>query len=407
MGWNLRQKVWRVKEMARKEGVFAALHAVVRRLRQGPTHQINVFRHYEFALPYELPVQSGQAAVGTLLWFIPDFNIGSGGHLNIFRTIWHLEQMGYMSTIVIATPVRHHDADGAREAIREHFFPLQAQVLLGTNALPPCEFAIATGWDTAYAVRAFAGATRKLYFVQDYEPHFYPVGTESVLAENTYHFGFFGVTAGGWLAHKLSQDYGMVTHPVGFGVELDRYRRLPRREPKIRRVFFYARPPTPRRAFELGLLVLNAVWERMPDTHFVLAGWDTAAYHIPFPHLACGTLALDDLPDLYSQCDVALVLSLTNASLLPLELMACGCTVVSNRGPNVEWLLDDKVAVLAESSPEGLTEAVCELLQDDVRRQALSARGEAFARAQTWDAVAQEFEAALLHARSESQKGNL
>lgn len=407
MGWNLRQKVWRVKEMARKEGVFAALRAVVRRLRQGPVQQINVFRHYEFALPYVLPVQSGQAAAGTLLWFIPDFNIGSGGHLNIFRTIWHLEQMGYSSTIVIATPVRHHDADVAREAIREHFFPLQARVLLGTNALPPCEFAIATGWDTAYAVRAFAGATRKLYFVQDYEPHFYPVGTESVLAENTYHFGFFGVTAGGWLAHKLSQDYGMATHPVGFGVELDRYRRLPRREPEIRRVFFYARPPTPRRAFELGLLVLNAVWERMPDTHFVLAGWDTAAYHIPFPHLACGTLALDDLPDLYSQCDVALVLSLTNASLLPLELMACGCTVVSNRGPNVEWLLDDKVAVLAESSPEGLTEAVCELLQDDVRRQALSARGEAFARAQTWDAVAQEFEAALLHARSESQKGNL
>ena len=187
----------------------------------------------------------------------------------------------------------------------------------------------------------------------------------------------------------------MTTHPVGFGVELDRYRPLPRREPEIRRVFFYARPPTPRRAFELGLLVLNAVWQRMPDTQFVLAGWDTAGYHIPFPHLGCGTVALNDLPDLYSQCDVALVVSLTNASLLPLELMACGCAVVSNRGPNVEWLVDKNVATLAEASPEGLAEAICSLLENDEKRRAQSARAEAVARAQTWERDSKDFEAGL------------
>ena len=406
MALNLAKKIWRVREMARKEGVFAALRAVVRRLRHGPGRYVDVLRHYDFVLPYVLPAQPGEPQRGSLLWFIPDFNIGSGGHLNIFRTIWHLEQMGYTSSIVIGTPVMHHDAQEAREKIRKHFFPLQAQVLLGLKALPPCEFAIATGWDTAYPVRAFTGAKHKLYFVQDYEPHFYPVGSESVLAENTYRFGFFGITAGKWLATKLAQEYGMVTHPVGFGVELDRYVRLPRREPEIRRVFFYARPPTPRRAFEIGLLVLNAVWERMPDTQFVLAGWDTAGYRIPFPHLACGTVALDDLPDLYSQCDVALVVSLTNASLLPLELMACGCAVVSNRGPNVEWLLNDDVATLAESSPEALTDAVCGLLQDDEKRHAQSARAEAFARAQTWDMVAHDFAAALQHARAQGPRGS-
>jgi glycosyltransferase involved in cell wall biosynthesis len=406
MALNLAKKIWRVREMARREGVFVALRAVVRRLRQGPARYIDIFRHYDFALPYVLPAQPGEPQPNALLWFIPDFNVGSGGHLNIFRTIWHLEQMGYTSRIVICTPVTHHDAHEARDEIRKHFFPLQAQVLLGLNGLPPSEFAVATGWDTAYAVRAFTGARHKLYFVQDYEPHFYPVGSESVLAENTYHFGFFGITAGGWLASKLAQEYGMVTHPVGFGVELDRYKRLPRREPEIRRVFFYARPPTPRRAFEIGLLVLNAVWGRMPDTQFVLAGWDTAGYHIPFPHLACGTVALDDLPDLYSQCDVALVVSLTNASLLPLELMACGCAVVSNKGPNVEWLLNEDVATLAHASPEALTEAVCGLLQDDEKRHAQSARAETFARAQTWDMVAQDFAAALQHARAEHPGGN-
>ena len=405
MALNLSKKIWRVKEIVRKEGVFSALRAVVRRLRQGPGRYVDVFRHYDFVLPYVLPALPGQARSGTLLWFIPDFNRGSGGHLNIFRTIWHLEQMGYASTIVIGTPVMHTSAEEARDEIRQHFFPLQAQVLLGLEALPPCEFAVATGWDTAYAVRAFTGAGHKIYFVQDYEPHFYPVGSESVLAENTYHFGFFGITAGGWLAHKLAQEYGMTTHPVGFGVELERYRRLPRREPEIRRVFFYARPPTPRRAFEIGLLVLNAVWQRMPDVQFVLAGWDTAGYHIPFPHLGCGTVALDDLPDLYSQCDAALVLSLTNASLLPLELMASGCAVVSNRGANVEWLLNDDVALLADTSPEGLADAVCALLQDNERRHSMSQRAEAFARGLTWDAVARDFEAGLQRARAHPPRG--
>ena len=405
MALNLKRKIWRVKEMVRKEGVLPAMRAVVRRLRQGPGHYVDVFRHYDFAMPYMLSAIPGEVKAGTILWFIPDFNLGSGGHLNIFRTIWHLERMGYTSTVVIGRPVMHQNADEAREEIRQHFFPLQAQVLLGLDALPPSEFAVATGWDTAYAVRAFTGARHKLYFVQDYEPYFYPVGSESVLAENTYRFGFFGITAGDWLASKLAQEYGMSTHAVGFGVELDRYRRLPRREPEIRRVFFYARPPTPRRAFEIGLLVLNAVWERLPDVQFVLAGWDTAGYRIPFPHLACGTVALDDLPDLYSQCDAALVLSLTNASLLPLELMASGCAVVSNRGANVEWLLHDDVVVLAESSPEKLADAVCALLQDNERRHALSQRAEAFARSQTWEAVARDFEAGLKLARAQNPQG--
>ncbi|WP_265706942.1 glycosyltransferase family 4 protein [Verminephrobacter aporrectodeae] len=407
MAWNLNllHKLARVQEIARQEGLFAALRVVLRRLRHGPgpARHIDVFRHYGFTLPGVLPALPGAPEPGTLLWFIPDFHPGSGGHLNIFRMIWHLEQMGYCSHIVIGNPCVHHDAQQAQADIRAHFFPLRAQVFLGLEDLPPCEFAVATGWDTAYFVRNFAGAEHKLYFVQDYEPLFYAVGSESVLAENTYRFGFFGITAGDWLAAKLAQEYGMTTHPVGFGVELERYRRLPRREPEIRRVFFYARPPTPRRGFELGLLVLNAVWKRIPDTQFIFAGWDTASYHIPFPHLACGSMALDELPDLYSQCDVALVLSLTNASLLPLELMACGCTVVSNRGANVQWLLHDDVAVLAESVFEDLADAVCALLQDDARRQALSQRAEHFARSQTWDAVARDFETGLQRARAQKK----
>ncbi|MCK9516172.1 MAG: glycosyltransferase family 4 protein [Ottowia sp.] len=387
--------------LVRRVGVLQTASLVWWRLRHGPGNLSgsDVLGAFSFINQPQRKLAAGPAAKDSLLWFVPDFNIGSGGHLNIFRTIWHMEQKGYACSIVIVRPSVHASAAAARADIRAHFFDLRASVYLADQDLPAAEFAVATSWDTAYWVRALHGTVCKLYFVQDFEPFFYPLGSEYVLAENTYRFGFFGITAGGWLARKLAQDYGMPARAVGFGVELDRYRQLPRREPDVKHVFFYARPPTPRRAFELGLLVLAEVAQRMPDTRFILAGWDTGGYKIPFEHLNCGTLALDELPDLYSQCDVALVLSLTNLSLLPLELMACGCAVVSNRGANVEWLLHEEVALLADATPEALAGAVCGLLADDAGRRALAARAQAFARAQTWEQVAQDFDAGLQAAR--------
>ena len=386
-----------LRDLVRRHGVARTVGMVWVRVRKGPGQwrRVDVFAHYGFVTDSETVAVHGTAQPKTLLWVVPDFNVGSGGHLNIFRTIFHLERAGYRSTILIVGQNVHLNAEVARQDIVEHFFPLAADVVMEDEPVPSTEIAIATGWQTAYFVRRLPLSIEKVYFVQDFEPVFYAIGSDYVLAENTYRFGFTGITAGGWLADKLELDYGMRTRAVGFGVEHDRYRALPRREPHIKRIFFYARPPTPRRAFELGLLVLNEVYRRLPDTQFVLAGWDVEGYSIPFPHLACGSVALDDLPDLYSQCDVALVLSLTNLSLLPLELMACRCAVVSNIGANVEWLLNREIAVLTDPTPEALATAVADLLQDDQRRLALLDRAEAFARKQNWDDVAVAFEAGL------------
>lgn len=386
-----------VRDLVEREGLRRTLGMIWTRLRHGPGQwkKADIFAHYNFVTTVAPLPTVGRAKSNTLLWVVPDFNIGSGGHLNIFRIIFHLESRGYECTIFIVDPGVHQNAESAKKDILNHFFPLRASVRMEGDEIPATETAIATAWQTAYYVRRLPERVKKIYFVQDFEPVFYPLGSEYVLAENTYRFGFEAITAGEWLAEKLAQEYGMQARSVGFGVEHERYQALPRREPEIKRVFFYARPPTPRRAFELGLLVLNEVHRQLPSAEFVLAGWDTRGYYIPFPHLTCGTVGLDDLPDLYSQCDVALVLSLTNLSLLPLELMACRCAVVSNTGANVEWLLNSEVATLSELTPEGLANAITDLLTDDLKRIGLLDRAEAFANAQDWTIVAEEFEIAL------------
>lgn len=314
------------------------------------------FWSWVYAEPFGPSPES--ASAGAINWFVPPFGRGSGGHLNIFRFIRNLELDGFECRIIVCNDTVAIANDQAKKNIADWFFPLKAQVFFHPQQeIPAAPISVATGWQTAYPVKAFRGTHHRCYFVQDYEPAFYSAGTESLFAEETYRFGFLGITAGGWLAEKLRRDFGMSTSAVGFSYDRELYRRAPKRD-KVPRIFFYARPPTARRAFDLGLMVLTKLAERHPDIGICLAGWDLRGYRIPFPALAAGLLSLGELPDLYSQCDAALVLSLTNASLLPLELMACGCLVVSNRGPNVEWLLDDSVAILADSNIDALVEAL-------------------------------------------------
>jgi glycosyltransferase involved in cell wall biosynthesis len=266
-----------------------------------------------------------------------------------------------------------------------HFFPINAEVSIGEQSLKPAKYTIATSWITAYTVYSFKATQHRCYFVQDYEPYFFPHGSDYCFAETTYRMGLHGITAGDWLANKLAKDFGMRTTSMGFSFDHSLYYPRNRRDPGIKRVFFYARSVTPRRGFQLGILALKKVAQCLPDVEFILAGWDSSSYQISFKHIDAGNVPVKDLPELYSQCDVALVLSLTNLSLLPLELMACGCPVVSNKGENVEWLLNNTNAVLADSTPDSLGDAIIDLLCDEHKRRQLATASSKFSMSTSWE----------------------
>ncbi len=345
-----------------------------------------VIDFYDFVRsdPIGVPLLPGSVLRTTLNWVLPPWGFGSGGHLNIFRFMHYLEKDGFDCRIIVVGAPPSLSVDEARKQINDWFFPLKGDIYLGIEKAPPAHVTIATSWPTAYSVRSFQSTVHRCYFVQDFEPAFYPAGAEYAWAEETYRFGFFGITAGTWLKDKLAAEYGMKTEAFGFSFDRDLYSPRKRREPEIRRVFFYARPPTPRRAFEMGLLVLEEVVRRLPDVKVIFAGWDISDFHIPFEHLNAGIVSLEELPDLYSQCDAALVLSFTNLSLLPLELMACGGVVVSNRAPCTEWLLNDQNARLAHQTVEALADALCSVLEDSEEASRLRQGGFATVAATDW-----------------------
>lgn len=395
--------------VVREEGVLSLLIRAQRRLRPRTPHaspssgiagllkKVDVIGFYDFVLTADAGVMSAVDSTNlnqrTINWLIPDFGIGSGGHLNIFRYIQMLEARGYKNTICLVGPHRHSSAAQAQALICEHFFKLEAEVVFGTENLNPAYFSFATSWITAYALRGFGATVRKLYFVQDFEPAFYANGSEYDFAEQTYKMGFTGVCAGSWLSDKLSRDYGMTCYSLGFSFDRELYLQSPRKEPDVKRVFCYCRPPTLRRGLESALLALDLVGQEMPNVKFIFAGWDMGGYRFPHEHLNAGVLSLKELPDLYSQCDVGLVISFTNLSLLPLELMACGCVVVSNDGPNNEWLLNDSNCVMTESAPAKIAGGIIEILKNDEKRHELAQQAKGFAASTSW-----ELEGERLHA---------
>lgn len=398
---RIRSLFKKVATIIRDEGFFSLMVRARRRFIRsrasgspsfgivGMLKKIDVIGFYDFVLtPNAGCLTTGDALqpdCKTVNWLIPDFGIGSGGHLNIFRYIQMLELRGYKNTICLVGDHRHSSPEQARALICEHFFELNAEVVFKVDDLPAAYFSFATGWNTAYALLGFGLTRHKLYFVQDFEPAFYATGSEYDFAEQTYKMGFIGICAGDWLSQKLSKDYGMTCYSLGFSFDRELYHQTPRRDPAVQRVFCYCRPPTIRRGLETAMLALDLVGQKMPSVKFIFAGWDMGDYRFPHEHLNAGVLSLKELPDLYSQCDVGLVISFTNLSLLPLELMSCGCVVVSNRGANTEWLLNDNNSVLTESAPASIAEGIVDILTHQTRKSNLVEKAKEFCSSTSWE----------------------
>ena len=309
-----------------------------------------------------------------IAWIMSPPGLESGGHQNLFRFIDIAEKAGHRCSIYLyttsAAAVSIPDiramlkSAGAypEVAARITMYDREQGVDASTQAL------FATGWETAYPAYLDKSDARRFYFVQDYEASFYPLGTESLLAGNTYKFGFHGITAGGWLAHKLSTEYGMTTVHFDFAVDKTHYSvtNVERRN----EVFFYARPVTPRRAFEFGLLALAEFARLKPDVRINLAGWDVSNWTIPFEYTNLSSLDISELNAVYNRCAAGLVLSLSNMSLLPLELLSSGVTPVINDGPNNRMVSDNPFIEYVPASPLAIARKMAEIFDhpDSVER---------------------------------------
>ncbi len=318
------------------------------------------------ALPEPAPWRPGEPL--TVAWVCAPPGQGSGGHTTMFRAIAALEQSGHACVVYI------HDRHGweieqHRRTIRSWWPWVRAEVRDLTAGIDDAHAVVATSWPTAYPVLASPAKGVRCYFVQDFEPSFYPAGSEALLAEATYRFGFHGITAGRWLAQLLSREYGMPADHFDFGCDLEHYAAAGAAERAG--ICYFCRPSTPRRAHELALVALDLFATRHPEVEIHTYGEQPG--RLPFETTDHGLLTPAQLGALYGRCVAGLVLSATNVSLVPHEMLAAGCIPVVNDAEHNRVVLDNDRVAYAPATPFGPADALSRLVSRSPEERAAAA----------------------------------
>ncbi len=343
--------------------------------------------------PARLPILPGQPMTVAWVCFAPAE--GSGGHTTMFRMVSALERAGHRCIIYLRDDhgwtIEQH-----RDTIRRWWPAVRAEIRDLADGIEDAHAIVATAWQTAYPVLATPARGERLYFVQDFEPAFYPAGGEALLAEATFRFGFHAITAGAWLAQRLRSEYGMTADHFDFGCDVDRYRlsRVPGADSTRADVCYFCRPQTPRRAHELAVMALDLFAARFPGVRIHLFGDE--AKSLPFATTHHGVLSPDALNRLYNKCVAGLVLSATNVSLVPYEMLAAGCIPIVNDAEHNRMVLDNPEVLYASATPFELADALCSVFEPS--RVELAARAERAAdsvTARSWDDAGATVEAVV------------
>lgn len=331
-------------------------------------------------VPPERPLRVG--------WLCTPPQAGSGGHTTMFRMVRALEQAGHSCTILLYD--RHAGVtDSSASVIRDAWPWVNAVVRSVDDGFHGLDVVVATGWETAHVLaRRTTEVVHRAYFIQDFEPMFYPYGTDHALATDSYRFGFTNIALGGMVHHRLTL-LGVPSTQVTFGRDTETYSIINRGSRSG--VAFFARPEAPRRGFRLGLLALAEFHRRRPDQQIHVFGADVG--DVGFPIVRHGRPTPGQLNELYNRCTAGLALSFTNVSLIPDEMLAAGCIPVVNDTEDTRAVFDNAHAEWAVPTPNALAAA----LERAVDRAAAGAAGAAAASVAgtSWQQTADEVLAVL------------
>jgi glycosyltransferase involved in cell wall biosynthesis len=332
-------------------------------------------------------------------WVLPAPFAGSGGHMTIFRNVRYLEEFGHHCQLYFEnTAGRFRDQHQLASFLRETFIDTGADVRLGWEDIEPCDALFATHWSTAHIVSANASCLRKLYFVQDFEPYFYPMGSEWVQAEQTYRLGLGCITIGRWLTHVLRARYEVDADFIDFAVDTRTYAPKAddaRRNPPT--VCVLAQPEKPRRGFALLVQALERVHHLRQDARIVLYGSSHIPAHLPFPFENAGLLSVAECAELYNRSHVGVILSMSNPSLIGFEMMACKCAVVDLGLENNRFDYGDAESLtLAKPDPVDMAGAIVSLLNDTALRQRRAESGYRFITERSYESSARRLEHHIL-----------
>ena len=303
-----------------------------------------------------------------IAFLIPEPEKGAGGHRNIFRIVRRFVEIGHRVTVYTFDPTLHGTDKSLREFVTNSFFETGAMFVAGCENIACCDIIIATFWTTAYIAQRFRHrCVLAAYFIQDFEPYFYTMSEAYVQAYETYNLGLAHLASGKWMAEMVERVSGEKCPYFEFPIQREFYYCSSIQKREANKVVFFARPDMPRRCYQLGVDALKLLYWKRPSTCIVLYGDEAYKYsEHGFAYQKAGMLkGPQELGELYRSADVGICFSLTNPSLVPFEMMACGLPVVDLDFNNSQFSYDGyDVALLSKPTPQAICDCICMLLED-------------------------------------------
>jgi glycosyltransferase involved in cell wall biosynthesis len=334
------------------------------------------------------------------------FGYGSGGHEVVFRTVAALEAAGHTCSLWFDDPFGFDPAPASvlRRRIRDVFdVAIDAPLHRGFDHWFGADVAIATGWQTVWPLLRRPGCGARAYLVNDDEPAFYAESIERRLAAATYDEDLYRIAGTRWMLQRILDRHGGAGGHFEYAVAPAYAPRPVPREPAT--VVLYARTVTQRRAVGLAVMALEElIVRRGRDLRVVMFG-DEHPLPAPFAYEFAGLVRAERLAWLYSAGTVGVALSMTNASLVPQDMGACGLPCVElDLGAAADAYPPDGSVELAPFDPGAMADAIARLLDDPALRARRAAAGLARARERTWKRtgtqIAEQLTTALARAQA-------
>lgn len=274
--------------------------------------------------------------------FVSPIRVLGGGANLIFLAVRAMRQMGVDAQLL---NLKVH-----RRWFEEHFPDLSVPVSYAEVEQIP---QVATGFEAVIATSnpsvAWIAPVIQVnpglkcgYYIQDFEPYFYPPGSHEyrrAAASYTLIPGLVRMVTTPWIAEQIRQAYGVESTLVGAHLDTGLFRPRRRSEhswpDRPLRITAMIRPSTPRRNPNITMSVLEQICQKYPSkVEIRLFGCDLSEpgfslLPTDFPWQLAGQLRSTQVANLFNEADIFIDLSKFQAlGLTALEAMASGLAVI-------------------------------------------------------------------------------
>jgi glycosyltransferase involved in cell wall biosynthesis len=308
-------------------------------------------------------------SINTITFVIPGMYSFSGGHTSILRLGSHLANFGYNINYVSYKNQNVEDMEKSAEInlanFKGRFFSKDQLFDLSSDVY------VATMWDSSYVVKKLPGY--KMYFVQDYEPYFYPYGEKHILAKKSYELGLHIVTLGPWIKEKIKSEKQSLTKidAIDFPYEKSEYGFVERnfndyKHKKEFDIAVYIKRTEKRAPFIIQNMLEKISNKLKEDKNITLNvfyfGEDKRVKLTSGKNL--GKLNKTQLYELYKKSDFGMVASLTNISLVPYEMMATCLPIIEFEEGTFKHFFKSDCAILTSFNWKVLYQHLIEVIDN-------------------------------------------